>query len=134
MLANSERAVSGPDTTTYHFDAMGALRWVARSDGTRVDYVIDAVGRRIGKKVNGVLVQGFLYQSDLRIAAELTSTGAVLSRFVYGTQPNVPEYMERNGTRFRLIAITWGQCGSLLMHPPERCSNGSTTTSMGACS
>ena len=69
----------------------------------RIDYVIDAFGRRIGKKVNGVLTQGFLYESDLRIAAELTPSGAVLTRFVYGAQTNVPEYMIRGGTRYRFV-------------------------------
>ena len=97
------RQIVGSDTTTYHYDAMGALRWVQKSDGLRIDYVIDASGRRIGKRVNGVLTQGFLYESKLRIAAELTPSGSVLSRFVYGTQVNVPEYMERGGLRYRLI-------------------------------
>ena len=97
------RQIVGPDTTTYHYDAMGALRWVQQPNGTRIDYVIDAAGRRVGRTVNGVLTQGFLYESELRIAAELAPSGAVLSRFVYGTQVNVPEYMERGGTRYRLL-------------------------------
>ena len=97
------RAIAGPDTTTYHYDALGALRWVTLPTGARIDYVIDAMGRRIGKKVNGALMQGFLYESDLGIAAELSPSGAVLSRFVYGAQVNVPEYMERGGVRYRLI-------------------------------
>ncbi|MDB4916044.1 MAG: hypothetical protein JWM95_3688, partial [Gemmatimonadetes bacterium] len=97
------RAIAGPDTTTYHYDALGALRWVTLPSGARIDYVIDAMGRRIGKRVNGALTQGFLYESDLRIAAELSPSGALLSRFVYGAQVNVPEYMEREGVRYRLI-------------------------------
>ena len=96
-------AITGPDTTTYHYDALGALRWVTLQGGTRIDYVLDALGRRIGKQVNSVLTQGFLYESQLRIAAELTPGGLVLSRFVYGTQVNVPEYMVRNGTLYRII-------------------------------
>jgi RHS repeat-associated protein len=96
-------AITGPDTTRYHYDAAGALRWVVLPTGTRVDYVIDPAGRRIGKRVNGVLAQAFLYESTLRIAAELTPGGAVLSRFVYGMELNVPEYMERNGKRYRFV-------------------------------
>ena len=96
-------AITGPDTTRYHYDALSALRWVTLPGGARIDYVIDATARRIGRKVNGVLAQGFLYESELRIAAELTPSGAVLSRFVYGTQANVPEYMVRGGTRYRII-------------------------------
>ncbi|MFZ5863008.1 MAG: RHS repeat protein, partial [Nitrospirota bacterium] len=57
---------------------------------TRIDYLTDARNRRIGKQVNGVLVQGFLYQDQLRIAAELDAANTVVSRFVYGTRINVP--------------------------------------------
>ena len=32
--------------------------------------LIDGRNRRIGKKVNGILIKGFLYQSQLRPAAE----------------------------------------------------------------
>ena len=32
-------------------------------DGTKIEYVIDAANRRVGKKVNGKLVQGFLWQA-----------------------------------------------------------------------
>jgi RHS repeat-associated protein len=95
--------IAGTDTTAYHYDATGALRWMRLPNGTRIDYVIDPLGRRIGKRVNGVFAQGFLYESDLRIAAELTPTGEVRSRFVYGTQVNVPDYIVRDGKTFRLI-------------------------------
>ncbi|MDB4914048.1 MAG: hypothetical protein JWM95_1692, partial [Gemmatimonadetes bacterium] len=99
-----ERRIAGADTTTYHYDALGSLRWVQQPDGTRIDYVIDAGGRRIGKKINGALVQGFLYESALRIASELSPSGQVRSRFVYGTRSNVPEYMETDGARYRILS------------------------------
>ena len=77
-------------------DALEVLRWVRLPDGTRINYVVDVLGRRIGRKVNGTLGQGFLYQDALRIAAELNPDGSVRSRFVYGTRDNVPEYMIQN--------------------------------------
>ena len=92
-----------PDTTWYHYDAMGAFRWVTLLGSTRIDYAIDALNRRIGEMVNGVLTQSFLYESSLRIAAELTPSGTVLSRFAYATQVNVLEYMERGRARYRII-------------------------------
>ncbi|MFZ5698073.1 MAG: RHS repeat-associated core domain-containing protein, partial [Pseudomonadota bacterium] len=55
------------------------------------------------KQVNGVLVQGFLYQDQLRIAAELDAANTVVSRFVYGTRINVPEYMTKAGTTYRIV-------------------------------
>jgi hypothetical protein len=35
-------------------------------DGRAIDYVVDGAGRRVGKKINGVLVQGWLYRDGLR--------------------------------------------------------------------
>ncbi len=59
--------------------------------------------RIIFKKVNGVLVQGFLWESQLRIAAELDGNGNVVSQFVYGTKINVPELIIKNGAIYRII-------------------------------
>ena len=58
-----------------------------------LEYVIDGQNRRIDKQVNGVLEQGFLWEDPLRVAAELNGSGTVVARFVYGTRPNVPEYV-----------------------------------------
>jgi len=68
-----------------------------------IEYVIDGQNRRIGKKVNGTLVQGFLYQDQLKPVAELDSSGQVVSRFVYATGVNVPDYMIRGGVTYRIV-------------------------------
>ena len=96
--------VVGSDTTRYAYDALGSLREVVLPDGTRIDYVADAEGRRVGKRVNGALVQGFLYQDALEPVAELDASGAVAARFVYGEAAHVPEYMVRGGRTFRIVA------------------------------
>jgi len=36
--------------------------------------------------------------------AELDGTGAVVSRFVYGTKDNVPDYMEKGGVTYRILS------------------------------
>jgi len=94
---------TGSDTTTYSYDVRGCLREVVLPDGTRVEYVIDPVGRRIGRKVNGVFTHKWLYQDMLRPIAELDAAGNVLSRFVYAGKANVPEYMVKDGVTYRLI-------------------------------
>jgi RHS repeat-associated protein len=66
--------------------------------------VTDGAARRIGKKVNGTLVQGFLYQDQLNAVAELDSSGNVVSRFVYGSMPHVPDYIVRGGITYRIIS------------------------------
>lgn len=90
-------------TTTYNYDAAGNLRGVVTPGGNTIEYVIDGMDRRIGKRINGSLVQGFLYQDTLQIAAELGPTDDVVSRFVYASRSNVPDFMLKNGQIYRLI-------------------------------
>lgn len=87
---------------------LGNLTHVALPDGTNIDYVIDGRNRRVGKKVNGVLAQGFLYQDQLRPVAELNGTGAVARRFVYGTKFNVPDYFIQGTATYRIISDQLG--------------------------
>jgi RHS repeat-associated protein len=89
--------------TQYAYDALGALHHVQLPDGTLVDYVLDAVGRRVGKRLNGTQVQGFLYDGPLRIVAELDGSGAVASRFLYASQDHVPDYLVKGSTTYRLL-------------------------------
>ena len=65
--------------------------------------MIDGANRRIGKRVNGTLVQAFLYEHGLRPIAELDATGAVVSRFVYGSRLNVPDYLLKGGVTYRMV-------------------------------
>jgi len=96
--------VVGTDTTRYTFDDRGNLAAVRLVGGTVVDYVLDGLGRRIGKKVNGQLTQGFLYQGLIQPIAELDASNQIVSLFVYGTRQNVPDYMVRNGVEYRLVS------------------------------
>ena len=94
--------------TTYTYDELGNLVAIARPDGGVIEYVVDGRNRRIGKKRAGTLVQGFLYQDLLSPVAELDGNNNVLSRFVYGTRVNVPDYMIKNGKSYRIIGDQLG--------------------------
>ena len=83
---------------------LGNLIQATLPDNTRIDYIIDGQNRRIGKKINDVLVQGFLYKDQLNPVAELDASGDVVSRFVYGDKAHVPTYMEKNGVSYRIIS------------------------------
>jgi len=91
-------------TTAFNYDVLGNLMQVVLPGDITLDYVIDANDRRIGKRVNGALTQGFLYQNQLNPVAELDGTGAVVSRFVYGSKTNVPDYMVKGGNTYRIIS------------------------------
>jgi RHS repeat-associated protein len=55
-----------------------------------------------------VLVQGLLYQGQIAPAAELDGAGVIVSRFVYGTRDNVPDYVLRGANSYRIIADQLG--------------------------
>ncbi len=91
-------------TTQYHYDLLGNLMQIRLPGGMTIDYLIDGQNRRIGKKVDGILVQGFLYQDQLNPIAELDGAGNVVSRFVYAEKGNVPSYMIKGGFTYRIIS------------------------------
>lgn len=104
--ANGElqNKTDGGQTTTYDYDVIGNLLGVTLPNNTQIDYLIDGENRRVGKKVNGTLVQGFLYEDALNPVAELDGSNTIVSRFVYAGRINVPDYMIRGGVTYRLIS------------------------------
>jgi RHS repeat-associated protein len=99
-----ETKTVGDDTTTYEYDAFGNLKHVELPNGTQIDYLIDGKNRRIGRKVDGTLVQQLLYSSQLKVIGELDGSGNVASQFVYGSKPNVPDYMIKDGATYRIVS------------------------------
>ena len=104
-LAGDLQSRTDPEsgTTTYQYDAFGNLRSVALPAGEVVEYIVDGAGRRIGRRLNGVFTTGLIYQNGLRPVAEVNAGGAVVTRFVYGTAINVPDYMVRGTSTFRMV-------------------------------
>ena len=96
------RAVGG-QTTTYHYDSSGALTAVTLPNGTSLSYLIDGKDRRVGRYVNGALAQGFVYLDDRKPIVEVDGNNNIVSRFIYATRDNVPDYMIRGGVTYRLI-------------------------------
>ena len=101
LLTRTDTSTS--ETTTYTYDVLGNLVSVTLPDGTQTGYVIDGRNRRIGKKVNGTLVQGLLYQDDLKPIVELDGSNGIVSRFIYANRINVPDYMIKGGVTYRII-------------------------------
>ena len=148
--ANGEllSATTGGQTTSYQYDVLGNLKSVVGPTGFTIEHLVDGQNRRIGKKVNGTLTQGFLYDDEqssdeildvktpealireqgsvsprrvngsllsgslyndhINPIAELDATGSVVSRFVYGTKINVPDYLIKGGVIYRIISDDLG--------------------------
>lgn len=96
--------VQAGQATRYGYDVLGNLRHVDLPGGTAIDYLIDGQDRRVGKQVNGTLVQGFLYQDGLRPVAELDGNNQTVSRFVYADKANVPAYLVKGGATYRIVS------------------------------
>jgi len=76
---------------------------VVLPDNTVLQYITDSTGRKVAKKINGVITKVWLYEGSLRPVAELDATGAITARYVYGTGVNVPEYMIKDGIAYSLV-------------------------------
>lgn len=92
----------GAQVSRFEYNALGNLQAVLLPTG-RIDYLLDGAGQRVGKKVANVLVQQFLYQDHLQPVAELDGRGNLVSRFIYATRSNVPDYMLKSGVTYRIL-------------------------------
>ncbi len=92
------------ETTTYTYDVRGNLTRVDLAGGDVIEYLVDGEDRRVGKKRNGVLEKAWLYRDGLNPVAELDGAGALVSRFVYASKPNVPDFMVRAGVTYRILS------------------------------
>jgi RHS repeat-associated protein len=101
-LATKTATTTG-HVTSYTYDAIGNLRSVALPDGRLIEYIVDGTNRRIGKRINGALTQGWIFRNSLKPVAETDGTGTLTARFVYGTTGAVPAYFTRNGSTYRVI-------------------------------
>jgi RHS repeat-associated protein len=101
MLTNH---VSAGHATTYAWDLRSALASAALPDGRTVDYVLDGLGRRIGKKINGVLQRGWLYDGQDRPVAELNGSSVVTEQFVYSDGSSNPSLCIAGTNLYTLIS------------------------------
>jgi RHS repeat-associated protein len=101
-LQEKENLAKG-ETTTYTYDALGNLLAVELPSGADIEYLVDALGRRVGKKVNGVVQNRWIWRSQLQLAAEVDSSGNVITRYVYADGGTVPDLMVSGTRSYRLI-------------------------------
>ena len=74
---------AGTEVTEYDYSSCGELKNGTLSDGTLIEYVHDPLGRRIAKKVNGVITEKYLCQGLTRLLAVYDGSYNLLMRFEY---------------------------------------------------
>ena len=102
-----ESQAVGTAKTEYQYDVLGNLKSATLPSGKAITYIVDAGNRRIGKKVNGTLTQGFLYNRN-RIVAQLNASNGIVSQFVYATGNTSPDYMISGGVTYRIFSDQLG--------------------------
>jgi RHS repeat-associated protein len=95
-------------TREYTYDVRGQLRKVSLPEGKTIAYVIDALGRRIAKQVDGKLKQAFVYDLAGRVRGELDASGTMTSRFIYGARLHVPDFIAKDGMKLQLLTDARG--------------------------
>ena len=99
QLESRTDTVSG-EHTAYHYDELGRLLAVTLPGGTEVHYLIDAAGRRVGRRVgSGPVTDTLVYLDALRPAAS-PSRGQL---YVYTSGRNVPGLIVTAGATYRVI-------------------------------
>ena len=101
MGQRTSKSVAG-DSTTYDYDDLGNLVGVDLP-GKTVDYVVDGLNRRTARKLDGTITNRYLYAQGTLPVAELNADGSVKSLFVFAEKTNVPDYMIKGGTTYRLV-------------------------------
>jgi RHS repeat-associated protein len=92
----------------FHHDALGSLLAVTLPNGDFIEYLVDARGRRVGRKKNGILQKQWLYRGSLSPVAELDGSGAIVAVYGYGSAGGIPAYVQRGGATYRLISDQLG--------------------------
>lgn len=99
---------SGSTLTTIKYDALGRLLGVAPAGKPAIGYVVDGLGRRVGKTAGGTVTRGWLYGPDGRPTAELDGSGAVVARFAYIGASGAPATMTEGGRTYLLVSDDLG--------------------------
>ena len=109
FLTNKTNSTNPNNKTQYFYSSRGELLTVILPDGKRIDYVCDPLGRRTAKKVNGVVVEKYLWQGLTRLLAVYDGSNVLRQRFEYADE-RMPVAMRMGGATYYL---SYDQVGSL---------------------
>ncbi len=91
------------------YSSRGELLSAALPDATAITYDHDPLGRRIAKRVNGAVVEKYLWKDATTLLAVYNGSDNLVTRFIYGDD-RLPVSMIHNGSAYYLLV---DQIGSL---------------------
>jgi RHS repeat-associated protein len=101
--------VSATGTTSYDYSLRGELLSVDLTDGRSVTYDHDPMGRRIAKRIDGAVVEKYLWRDNTMLLAIYDSSDNLVMRFNYA-DGRMPISMLRGGNTYYMM---YDQVGSL---------------------
>ncbi|CAK8723016.1 hypothetical protein GKODMF_14590 [Candidatus Electrothrix gigas] len=99
----------GAEVTGYQYSSRGELLEVSLPNGDTIEYLHDPLGRRIAKKVNGSIVEKYLWLGLTQLMAVYDGSDSLLQRFEYA-DGRMPVAMTSGGASYYL---GYDQVGSL---------------------
>ena len=99
----------GSDVTNYRYSLRGELLQVNLPDGSVVTYEHDPLGRRIAKRIDGMIVEKYLWQGMTRLLAVYDGSDNLIQRFEYA-DGRMPVAMTQGGVTY---CLAYDQVGSL---------------------
>jgi len=96
-------------TTQYTYSTLGELLKVILPDGRVIEYTYDPMQRRVAKKINGAVVEKYLWQGLTRLLAVYDGSDNLIMRFEYA-DGRMPVAMTAGDSRYYLV---FDQVGSL---------------------
>ena len=70
-------------TDTFDYSSRGELLTVSLSNGNVITYDHDPLGRRVAKRVNGTIVEKYLWKDATTLLAVYNSADTLIQRFSY---------------------------------------------------
>ncbi len=104
------------DVTTYYYTESGILNEVRLPNMCKIQYVIDPLGRRVVKKINGITIESYLWDGMTTLVATCDGQGMNHKAFTYDEEgdPVTMAYQDKT------YHIATDQVGTIFMVADER--------------
>ncbi len=104
------------DVTTYYYTESGILNEVRLPNMRKIQYIIDPLGRRVVKKINGITIESYLWNGMTTLVATCDGQGMNQKAFTYNEEGD-PVTMTYQDKTYNLAT---DQVGTIFMVADER--------------